>query len=164
MDSDIRAFLNVVYEKAFGFSTLFNQADIVDRCASRFELSGYPTKLSVLEDCDQICNDDFGLKEDKAIPIRLVNTIYKAIQDMRKNCASGISTLAFSPEKVMEKSDSHILLNISKKGVITSSGKSFIVNGIYTAKVSQMSFTKIIYKIPFKFRIFSIFHQVLKLR
>jgi len=84
VDLDVRAFVNSVYEKAIGATNLqLNKADIIDRCVSRFEKSCYITTSSILEDCEHIRNDDLGLKEDKVIPIKLVNSIYKTIQEMK---------------------------------------------------------------------------------
>ena len=111
---------------------------MVDRCINRFEACGYSTRASLLEDCEHTYNDDLGLKKDDQIPMRLVNSIYKIIQDMRKSpsIVSTPTVASSPPEKVRsENVSSQILLRISRKNVISSSGKSFILNGIYAPKV-----------------------------
>ena len=101
-------------------------------------MHGYVTRSDVLKHCETINNDDLRLKEDKNIPIKLINSIYMTIQDMRKSPSNYDTlrpTIIASPQTVMTVSESQILLTLSGKGVITSSGMSFLVNGTYKAKV-----------------------------
>mmetsp|Transcript_7240 Transcript_7240/g.10226 ORF Transcript_7240/g.10226 Transcript_7240/m.10226 type:complete len:633 (+) Transcript_7240:96-1994(+) len=110
-DSDIRVFVNSVYDTAIGFiNPQLNQAEIVDHCVRRFEASCYVTRSSLLEDCEHIKNDDLGLKEDKSIPIKLVNSIYRAIEGMRKSPSNAVTLPAFSLSSPADKTgrDAHL--------------------------------------------------------
>jgi len=56
----------------------------------------------VLEDCKIINSDDLRLKEDKNIPLRLVNFIYSSIKDMRTNVNEESTTLLEKMESIQE--------------------------------------------------------------
>jgi len=131
-ESDIRDFVESVYRDALPSAKLsLNQSYIINWCVSRFQVSGYLTKSRLLDDCESIHNDDLGLKENKKIPLQLVNSIYRTIQDLKKDSPNAAK--APVPNAITQPIYSNFLLCLSKKDVKISSGKSFIVNGKYTA-------------------------------